>query len=266
MDRCEWRDIIGLGGVYQVSRDGLVRSIDRIVIQKNGVPRRVVARIIKPKRNAGGMLVFYPEPIRRLVCIADEVLRCFVGEEPASNSFAGHRDGDMTNLSTENLFWITDDYNIKTLSIPGEEWRGVTICPSSYMISSHGRVYAKNGLREPGVRVRGRVMRQTQDALGYRSVDLTRAGLTSPQRVHRLVAMAFLPEIDGKYHVNHKDGNPSNNHVSNLEWCTHQENMLHAWEMKRARGGARKTGRDFEAVANYFGPDHPFSKIQEVRK
>jgi hypothetical protein len=46
--------------------------------------------------------------------------------------------------------------------------------------------------------------------------------------VHRLVALAFIKKDTNRKYVNHKDGNKANNHVTNLEWCTHQENMTHA--------------------------------------
>lgn len=58
--------------------------------------------------------------------------------------------------------------------------------------------------------------------------------------VHRMVALAFLPQIDGKPHINHKDGNKLNNFVGtsandytdgNLEWCTPEENIHHAFDI-----------------------------------
>jgi hypothetical protein len=45
--------------------------------------------------------------------------------------------------------------------------------------------------------------------------------------IHRLIAETFIPNIDNKPEVNHKDGNKLNNHIDNLEWSTHKENCEH---------------------------------------
>ena len=48
--------------------------------------------------------------------------------------------------------------------------------------------------------------------------------------VHRVIASAFVPTENGKIFVNHIDGNKSNNAASNLEWCTREENIQHAYK------------------------------------
>lgn len=77
----------------------------------------------------------------------------------------------------------------------------------------------------------------------YRSVSLCSGGLVVKYQVHRLVAAAFIPNPEGKAQVNHKDGNPSNNTVENLEWATNAENNLHAYRtLGRVAGMQGKRG------------------------
>lgn len=69
------------------------------------------------------------------------------------------------------------------------------------------------------------------DKYGYLVVNLgvgKRENRTK-ERVHRLVAMTYVPQIAGKPFVNHKDGNKLNNEPDNLEWVTCKENVQHAY-------------------------------------
>ena len=63
---------------------------------------------------------------------------------------------------------------------------------------------------------------------GYERVTICNNGKHKHCLVHRLVALAFIPNPNKKPCVNHKDGNKLNNNVNNLEWCTYKENELHS--------------------------------------
>jgi hypothetical protein len=96
--------------------------------------------------------------------------------------------------------------------IPGYDGR--------YRISSEGKVY-----RHDGAELRGNV-----NSYGYHVVSLMKQGKKTDCKVHRLVAIAFLPNPHGYECVNHIDGDKLNNDVSNLEWCTKGHNNRHARE------------------------------------
>lgn len=85
---------------------------------------------------------------------------------------------------------------------------------------------------------------------GYYSVGIRR----KTYMVHRLVAMAFIPNPHNKPFVNHLDGNKLNNHVSNLEWCTAKENNQHA----------RDTGLHRQAVGHKIKYQSPATKAKAL--
>lgn len=66
---------------------------------------------------------------------------------------------------------------------------------------------------------------------GYYHVGICGKGKVKTYRVHRLVALAFIPNPNNLPYVNHIDGNKQNNNVSNLEWCTCKGNVQHAKKM-----------------------------------
>lgn len=91
-------------------------------------------------------------------------------------------------------------------------------CYSCYQISNLGNVRSvKLG--------KIKILKQHKLPKGYRQVTLyDDQGIPKRFYVHRLVAKAFIPNPDNLPIVNHKDENPSNNCVDNLEWCTQSHN------------------------------------------
>lgn len=76
-------------------------------------------------------------------------------------------------------------------------------------------------------------MKSGDNGKGYKSVCLHQNGKSKKFYIHRLVAMAFIPNPDNKPYVNHIDNNPANNSFENLEWCSQQENL--DWMTKQGR-------------------------------
>ena len=85
----------------------------------------------------------------------------------------------------------------------------------------------------------GKVLKGSNHTAGYRKVMLATPKGSKNFFIHRLVALAYLPNPKNKSQVNHIDRDKQNNHVSNLEWCTPEENLLHLAHkvyFKRIRG------------------------------
>ena len=130
-----------------------------------------------------------------------------------------------------------------------EEWRPIPGFEGVYEASDHGRIRSldrsvmKNGRPH---RLQGRVLAPiTTSKYGYLRVSLGRENL---KFVHRLVAEAFIGDGTG-LDVDHRDGDPGNNHVSNLRYLTHAENM----RAQRERKPRCKRGHSFEDA--YWSPN-----------
>lgn len=98
-------------------------------------------------------------------------------------------------------------------------WSPIDFGGGKYFISNDGEVKS--------IVANKNLATQVQNS-GYKLVHLHHHGQRKAHLVHRLVAIAFIPNPDNKPLVNHKDGNKLNNHYSNLEWVTLIENMQHA--------------------------------------
>lgn len=116
-----------------------------------------------------------------------------------------------------------------------EEWRDVVGFEGLYMVSSHGRVWSVRRQRESSGSMTGGFMLSNHiDKRNRVTNSLTAQGGKHKTAVTaRLVAEAFIPNPDNLPQVNHKDENPLNNHVDNLEWCTAKYNCNYGTRTQR---------------------------------
>jgi hypothetical protein len=115
----------------------------------------------------------------------------------------------------EGLYQISNDGQVKSL-----ERKTYTITPLGEIIHSQTKP--------------SRIMKPTntrgKSKSGYSFVFLSKE-TKKPMMVHRLVALAFLPPVEGKPLVNHKNGKKLDNRLENLEWCNKSENSLHSYHV-----------------------------------
>lgn len=91
---------------------------------------------------------------------------------------------------------------------------------TNYSISKCGRVRNDKFNRE---------LKPFNNGNDYMAVDLFTQGKSRVVGLHRLLMEVFVPNPENKPHVNHKDGNPMNNQLDNLEWCSPSENHKHRY-------------------------------------
>ena len=116
-----------------------------------------------------------------------------------------------------------------------EKWKPVVGYEGFYEVSDTGKIKTlgrtiqqKDGRTRT---IKSKVMKDRTNNRGYHIISLNTGNSKKDHLVHRLVAMAFLPNPDNLEQVNHIDGNKDNNSVSNLEWCDQTHNMKEAYKL-----------------------------------
>lgn len=140
-----------------------------------------------------------------------------------------------------------------------EIWKDIASFEGVYQVSNVGRVKSlprrvKSPIRNnPYIIRKERILKLGTNELGYKRVRLQIGDRDEQWIVHRIVAIAFIPNPENYPIINHIDSNPSNNHFLNLEWCTQSHNIKHAFRM------GRKKAPDFFFKPEY-GRNNPASK------
>lgn len=120
-----------------------------------------------------------------------------------------------------------------------EIWKDIPGYEGRYRVSSWGRVMSMNFEGRCGPRL----LRGTVSCYGYRVVTLYKDGKEKKWFVHRLVAIAFIPNPGNKPMIDHIDTVRTNNHIENLRWCTLTENQNNPLTLKKF--SQTSTGRRF---------------------
>ena len=115
-----------------------------------------------------------------------------------------------------------------------------------YSISEEGEVWSEKSKKFLSV---------FTDKDGYLLCNLYRDGIRKLHKIHRLVALTFIPNPENKPQVNHIDGNKANNHIDNLEWASPEENIKHAWSSGLAK--SKLTEEDVLYIRTNYIPKSP---------
>lgn len=137
-----------------------------------------------------------------------------------------------------------------------ENWKPILGYEGLYLVSDEGKVM--NALT-------GRVLKERDNGSGYKKVELWKNHKGKRMYIHRLVAISFINNPEGKTEVNHIDGNPKNNKAENLEWVSSSENTKHAVYRNALRAWGNSS-RPIEAISAETGKSLKFATISEAER
>jgi len=131
---------------------------------------------------------------------------------------------------------------------PMEEWRPIVDYPE-YEVSNAGNV-----------RRNGRVLKPSSDSGGYLIIYPYKNNIRTTKKVHRLVAFAFIPNLDNKPQIDHINRIKTDNRVENLRWATLSENMINRSTRTEHRNIDRKDSGSYR-VQIVRNCKHIFNKV-----
>lgn len=135
-----------------------------------------------------------------------------------------------------------------------------------YEVSNFGRVKSLNykGSGKEGI------LKQSKIRSGYLKVTLCKNKKHKDFTAHRIVALAFIPNPENLPCVNHKDENKENNHVDNLEFCTHEYNLKYGTRLEKIsekRKGFRFTEEAIQKMSNsHKGKKQSLEVINKIKE
>lgn len=233
----EWRPVKGFESTYEVSSLGRLRSLPRHIDAADGRSYDMKGRMISlsPSKANGYVYVnLHQDGKRTRAMVHVLVAEAFLGER-LDGMVADHINRLRNDNRASNLRWVTasenctnksyrskapkttaytKDCNIE--SLPNEHWKAIDGY-EDYVVSSLGRVFSLKSHK---------LLTQGKHTGGYHKVCLCKDGKPVNKYVHRLVAEAFIPRVEGWDQVNHISEDKEDNSVQNLEWCNQAYNNV----------------------------------------
>lgn len=247
----KWKTIDETNGRYLVSSKGRVLSTSyRVSRRVNGIFN---PKLLLPSRTRSGLctveLFGKPYYLHYLVAL-------YHVSNPLSLPRVVHISNNKEDNSSENLMWaesyskrVSDKsipcYNQSLQDISGEFWAEISGTQGGYWVSNFGRVKS--------LKRKAAITTQKINQDGYPQTYVVINGKGCYVNVHKLVALAFIERKQSSEEVDHVDGNKLNNHVSNLRWVSHVDNMRNPVTKERFK---KRKGPFLGKV----GKNHPCSK------
>ena len=126
-----------------------------------------------------------------------------------------------------------------------EIWKDIEGYEGLYQVSNLGRVKSL-----PKQKRFGEILLKQNTIKGYKRVCLSKNNVQKYYLVHRLVAHAFISNLENKEQINHKDENKKNNCVNNLEWCDRKYNLNYGTAKERMAQKLRKKVLQYDLNGN----------------
>jgi len=145
---------------------------------------------------------------------------------------------EQVEVNSERWFDLT---NLKN-----EIWKDIKGYESLYQISNYGRL--KSLIKKEKIII----IKLIHDKKNYLNYTLHKNGRTKSEKIHRLVAEAFIPNSENKPQINHINGIKTDNRVCNLEWCTNSENQIHAYKNGLEKPRFKRKVKQYDLNGNYI--------------